>query len=76
MATNQKPLTEQLRNAIVNADITRYRISKKSGVTEAGLSRFVNNVAGLSLDSVDKIGLCLGLAIVTRPTEPDTKKAK
>ncbi len=72
----RKPLSEQLREAILNADISRYRISKQTGLTEAGLSRFVNHVAGLSLDSIDKIGECLGLAIVVRPKKPDTKKAK
>ena len=58
-----KPLSEQLREAILDADISRYRISKETGLTEAGLSRFVNHLSGLSLDSLDKIGECLGLEI-------------
>ncbi len=58
-----KPLSEQLREAILNADISRYRIAKETGLTQAGLSRFVNHVTGLSLDSLDKIGQCLGLEI-------------
>ena len=63
MNTKREPLSEQLREAILTADKSRYRISKETGLTEAGLSRFVNGVCGLSLDSIDKIGDCLGLSI-------------
>ena len=64
----EKPnkLSDQLRAAILNADRSRYRISKQTGITEAGLSRFVNHVAGISLDTIDKIGECLELEITTR----------
>jgi plasmid maintenance system antidote protein VapI len=68
-----KPLTEQLREAILNADKSRYRIAKETGVNEAGLSRFVNHVAGLSLDSIDKIGECLDLEITARNPAPKRK---
>ena len=64
MTTKRKPLSEQLREAILTADMSRYRIAKETGLTEAGLSRFVNGICGLSLDSIDKIGECLGLRIV------------
>lgn len=69
-------LSEQLRAAIVSADKTRYQISKETGVTEASLSRFVNGLGGLSVDSVDKIGLCLGLRIVSEQNPRSTKKGK
>ncbi len=65
MAKKTKPISEQLRDAILNADISRYRISKETGLTEAGLSRFVNGVAGLSLASIDLVGECLRLEITT-----------
>jgi plasmid maintenance system antidote protein VapI len=71
MVKKPKKLSEQLRDAILTADKTRYRIAKETGLTEAGLSRFVNGVAGLSLDSIDKIGVCLGLEI-----KPRTKHRK
>ncbi len=61
------PISEQLRQAILNADM--------SGLTEAGLSRFVNHVTGLSLESIDKIGECLDLEITPRKPTP-TKKGK
>ena len=74
MAT--KPISEQLKDAILAADISRYRISKETGLTEAGLSRFVNGVSGLSLASIDKIGECLGLDITTRSSTAAKSKRK
>ena len=71
-----KPLSEQLREAILNADISRYRISKETGLTQAGLSRFVNHVAGLSFDSIDKIGECLGLEIIVGGDKGSAGKRK
>ena len=66
MAKKPNKLSDQLRAAILNADRSRYRISKQTGITQAGLSRFVNHVAGISLDTIDKIGECLDLEITTR----------
>ena len=76
MARKRKPLSEQLREAILSADISRYRIAKETGLTQAGLSRFVNHVAGLSLDSIDKIGECLGLEIVVGSDKGSASKRK
>ena len=73
MSKRYQPISEQLKEAILTADISRYRIAKETGLTEAGLSRFVNDVAGLSLDSIDKIGECLGLRIVA---DKPKRKAK
>jgi len=67
---NRNTLSEQLKALILNANMSRYRIAKITGLTEAGLSRFVNGISGLSLDSIDKISDCLDLEITTRkPTE-------
>jgi len=55
--------------------MSRYRLAKETGLTEAGLSRFVNHVTGLSLESIDKIGECLDLKITPRKPTP-TKKGK
>ena len=70
MKKNRNTLSEQLKALILNANMSRYRIAKITGLTEAGLSRFVNGISGLSLDSIDKISDCLDLEITTRkPTE-------
>ena len=71
--TKRKTLTEQLREAIRQADKSRYRISQETGINEAGLSRFVRGLAGLSLESIDKIGECLELEITNRKHAPKRK---
>ena len=58
-------LGDQIRQAIGDSGLTRYRIAQETGLSEAALSRFVNGVCGLSLDSIDKVGECLGLEITT-----------
>jgi hypothetical protein len=43
--------------------LSRYRISKETGIAEATLSRFMVGRGGLSLQGIDAIGLLLGLEI-------------
>lgn len=69
-----KPISQQLREAILKAPATRYRIAKETGVGEAALSKFVLGQRGLSLDAVDRLGLYLGLTITSRPRRSANKK--
>ncbi len=57
-------MSDQIRAAILAAPVSRYQISKATGVAEANLSRFVAGKSGLSLDSIDLLGEYLGLRIV------------
>ena len=66
MRTEQESISEQLRAAVLNADVSRYRMSKDLDITEAALSRFVNGAMGLSLGTIDKISQYLGLEITQR----------
>lgn len=67
-----KPLSEQLRDAIEKAGITRYELSKITGVSQPTLSKFVlRQRPGLSFDAMDRVGLALGLVIVKKS---NTKK--
>jgi transcriptional regulator with XRE-family HTH domain len=70
-----KPLSEQLRAAIKKAGITRYELSKITGVSQSTLSKFVlGQRPGLSFDAMDQIGEYLGLVIVKK--QPKKKGAK
>ena len=70
-----KPLSEQLRDAIEKADMTRYELSRLSGVSQASLSKFVlRQRPGLSFDAMDRIGLELGLVIVKKSQPKKPKK--
>jgi cyanate lyase len=57
-------LTDQLRKAIDDSGLTRYRISKETGISEATLSKFYLGQRGLSMEALDALGECLQLAIV------------
>jgi len=57
------PLSEQLRKIIEDGPVSRYRISKESGVDASQLLRFVKGRGRLTTDSLDRIGLVLGLRL-------------
>ena len=65
-------LTEQLRKAINDSGMTRYRISKETGISEASLSKFYLGQRGLSMEALDALGECLQLTIVLG-RKPNTK---
>ena len=44
----KKVVSDQLRDAIREAAVSRYRIGKETGVEQSALSRFVNGTRGLS----------------------------
>jgi transcriptional regulator with XRE-family HTH domain len=74
MANRPELLSEQLRQAIKAAGVSRYRIAKDIGVTEALLSRFMNGVGGLGQDTIDKLGEYLGLRLVCPKSKSKPKR--
>jgi transcriptional regulator with XRE-family HTH domain len=62
---NEK-LSDQLRRAIDESGLTRYRIAKLTGIDESALAKFFNGQQGLSLEAIDKLGECLDLTITKR----------
>jgi hypothetical protein len=66
-----KPFSEQLRQAVLSSELSRYSISVATGIAQSVLSKFVHKKGGLGLESIDKLMDCLGLEI--RPTR---KKGK
>lgn len=65
-------LTDQLRKAIDDSGLTRYRISKETGISEATLSKFYLGQRGLSMEALNALGECLQLTLVLG-RKPDTK---
>lgn len=65
-------LSDQLRELIERAPMTRYRISKLTGISQAVLCKFVQGERGISTESWDRLGMCLGLRLVA---EVSTKKS-
>jgi DNA transposition AAA+ family ATPase len=76
MKTKQTSLTDQLRQLIEDAEITRYQLWQQTGIDQAVLSKFVNGKGGLSMESLDKIGELLNLQITTKPSPAKGRKGK
>jgi transcriptional regulator with XRE-family HTH domain len=66
-------LTEQVRRAIAESGLTRYRIAQETGIAESTLCKFMAGERGFTLASLDKLAEYLGLDIVARGAK---RKAK
>ncbi|MEX2169676.1 MAG: helix-turn-helix transcriptional regulator [Pirellulales bacterium] len=68
------PLSDQLKDVLVNGGVTRYRIAKDTGVSEQTISKFVNGHQLIGLGTVDILGQYLGLRLVS--DHPQVKGGK
>jgi hypothetical protein len=68
----RKTLSDQLRHIVETGPLTRYRISKSSGVDPSQLLRFMRGDGRLTNDSMDKIGKVLKLRLIS-DLERETK---
>ena len=57
-------LSDQVRQAIDNSGLTRYRIAQDTGIDESALAKFYNGTRGFNSDTLDVLGEYLGLRIV------------
>ncbi|KPJ74755.1 MAG: hypothetical protein AMK72_11400 [Planctomycetes bacterium SM23_25] len=60
-------IAEQLRKAILTADMSRYALSKASGVSQTILSHFVNRKRTMTVDTAAKLADVLGLELRAKP---------
>jgi hypothetical protein len=61
-------ITECIQEAIRSAGMSRYAISKATGIDQGQLCRFMQGQpGGLSFESVDRVLDCLGLAVEIKP---------
>ena len=69
---------EDIRKAIAASEMSRYRIAKKTVISEAQLSLFMARKKGLSVEALETLADCLGLEITTRPKrkKPNRKDHK
>jgi plasmid maintenance system antidote protein VapI len=63
MDSEVKDIEAQLREVIVNSEMSCYEIAKRSGVTGSQLSLFINGQRTLTLASAAKIAVALGLEL-------------
>lgn len=64
--TQRRSISGALREAIKESGLTCYAISKRSGVAESALSRFMSGERSLSLDTVERLADVLGAELVVR----------
>ena len=57
-------LSDQIRQAIDDSGLSRYRIAQESGIDESALAKFYNGHRGFNSDTLDILGEYLGLRIV------------
>ena len=66
MTAERLDFEDQLRREIERCGLTRYRISKMTGIDNAVLSRFMSGKVGMSMDSIGCIFDALDLEIGPR----------
>jgi len=65
MKTKTPSLTDQLRQAVLTCEESRYRIAKETGIDAATLCRFVAG-KGLTMEGIDTLGRYLDLELRKR----------
>jgi transcriptional regulator with XRE-family HTH domain len=60
-------MTDALKAAIDESGLSRYEISKATGVLQTSLSRFMRGETSLRLDKADVLAEYLGLRLVVAP---------
>lgn len=68
------PITDVLRQAIIDSGLPLLRLANETGVQRASLSRFVRGKNSLRLDVADKLAAYFGLVLT--PTERKTTNRK
>lgn len=74
MTKKKELLTDQLRQAILAAEITQAELARRSGVPREVLSRFTRGLTGMSLGSVDAICEVLELRLVGPGQQERTRR--
>ena len=64
MTGRRDKLTDQIRRAIDESGVSRYRLWKETGIDQAVLSRFMAGKAGMTLKSLDVLADALELQVV------------
>lgn len=64
MKNTREKLSNQIRRAVAQSGLSRYRICKRAGIDESAFSRFMMGKVGLSLATLDILTDVLDLEIV------------
>jgi hypothetical protein len=67
---DQRTISHQLREAILADGRSAYSLGQAAEVDPGMIQRFLNRERGLTLDSVDRLGLALGLRLTVVGRSP------
>lgn len=73
---SKSPITDLLRQTIVDSKIPLLRLSKEAGVARASLIRFVRGETSLRLDVADKLADYFQIQAVSFPVQQIPGKKK
>ena len=60
------PLSESLKGAIQQSDMTVYQICKRAGISQIMVSRFLSGERDIRMATADRLANVLGLKVVAR----------
>jgi transcriptional regulator with XRE-family HTH domain len=63
MARKRLTFSDELRRAVDDCGLSRYRICKELGVAESTLSRFMSGERGLTMKCLDRLAAVLNLHV-------------
>ena len=62
--------TDQVRAEVASCGLSRYRISKETGIAQSILSRFMSGKQAISSDTLDALAVLLRMSVVSKgPTK-------
>jgi transcriptional regulator with XRE-family HTH domain len=70
----RKSFTDELRSAVEASGLTRYAISRTTGIDQGSLCKFMQGERGLGLDSVDQLADLLGLHVASESAQRKKKE--
>jgi transcriptional regulator with XRE-family HTH domain len=69
MAKKRIKLSDQVRRAVDESGLSRYRICKQLGLAESTMSKFMSGKGGLAMETFDALADLLGLNITREKTK-------
>jgi plasmid maintenance system antidote protein VapI len=65
MARKRLTFSDELRRAVNDCGLSRYRICKELGIAESTLSRFISGERGLTTKCLDRLAALLDLHVAS-----------
>jgi hypothetical protein len=76
MAKKLPKISDQVRQAIRDSGISRYRLSQLAEIDESHLAKFFNGTRALGQDSLDRPGRVLNLRIISERKPGNRQKGE